>query len=139
MRVARRDGRNDMGTLGRLVGLGILGLFGSVGVASAATLRTPLMIGSSFIACVATNIGTKPTDVTVTVTDAAGAVLPPVMGGDLCNGTPLLPQKSCLVQVTEFSGAIPIGGFCTFTSKGKLKAVGYATSGATSVGFVATK
>ncbi len=110
----------------------------SYGSASAApTLRTPLIIASSFVACVATNIGTKPLDVTVSVTDAAGAPL--AASTDTCTGTPVPPQSSCLIQVTTFSAAIPIGGFCSFTGSGKYKAVGYGTSGSTAVAFPAAK
>lgn len=87
--------------------------------------------------CVATNTGAKPLNVAVSVTDAAGAPL--AASTDTCAGTPVPSQSSCYVQVSTFSDAIPIGGFCAFTGRGKFRGVGYGTSGSASVGFPATK
>jgi hypothetical protein len=112
-------------------------VFVAHGTASAASLRTPFILATTELACVVTNTGKKPVAVTVSATDAAGAPL--AAATDTCTGTPLAPQGTCVVDVTTFSGAVPVGGVCSFTGTGKLRAAGYGVTGASVVAVPAAK
>ena len=83
-------------------------------VAGAATLIAPMVYasGSEYISCLATNSGTKPTRVTVTGRDMAGATVAAQF--DVCT-VDVPPGGTC---AASFGASVS----CTFTSKGKLRA-----------------
>ena len=83
------------------------------GPAEAGTLRTPLVQANNFqrIECVMTNLGKKPTEISVSGIDESGNARA-VQVGD-CGAT-LNARASCSVQFDSNEGV-----FCEFQAKGK--------------------
>jgi hypothetical protein len=68
------------------------------GVADAATLSTPLVGAGTdrVIQCIATNVGLKPAEVSITLYDANGDEMIPT--SDSCAPAPIGPHASCASQ-----------------------------------------
>src|SRR5262245_46921061 len=74
-------------------------------IAHAATLGTPFLVINNVqrLACIVTNLGTLPADLSVKLFGLGGnEVLPPIDG---CNIAPLDPNASCAVQAVPGASA----------------------------------
>lgn len=98
-------------------GLAVLALAaGMAPAAQASTLSTPLFsAGSDYLVCTATNVGTKPAEVTVEATDISGN--PRTFDLNICGGT-LPPRASCYARLEVGEDAA-----CFFTYRGTIKAM----------------
>jgi hypothetical protein len=98
------------------LGLVALGL-GTASAASASTLSTPLVSAGTDgqIICIATNVGTKPAEVSVEAVDLSGDAL--TFELNFCNNATLQPRASCYARL-----AAAAEGACIFTYRGTVKA-----------------
>jgi len=89
---------------------------GMAPAARAATLSTPLFsAGTDYLVCTATNVGTKPAEVTVEATDISGN--PRTFDISTCGAT-LPPRASCYARLEVGEDAA-----CFFTHRGTIKAM----------------
>jgi hypothetical protein len=90
---------------------------GAAPAAFASTLSTPLVSAGTDgqIICIATNVGTKPAEVSAEAVNLSGEAL--TFELNFCNNATLAPKASCYARLA--AGA---DGACIFTYRGTVKA-----------------
>jgi hypothetical protein len=93
--------------------------------AAGSTFTTPFVVSASVAICAVTNLSTKPITVSGKLVGLAGDVLTPTT--DTCNGTSLLPNRTCsIIGVVPNDTDQITGFFCSLVSSSKkIRGIGY--------------